>query len=75
MANDINKVISANPIKNGTTVVTCSVTGFPTSPATIVYDEYVKNTPSISDIQNKYDNRFSNGLLVELVGTSGVIGV
>ena len=74
MAN-INKIISANPIKNGTMVVSCLNTGFPTSPTTIVYDRYVKNTPTISNIQNKYDNRFSNGLLVELVGTSGVIGV
>jgi len=75
MAIDITKAISANEIKNGTVVVTCGVSGFPDSPASIVYNKYVKNTPTISDIDDKYDNRFYNGIFVELVGTSGVIGV
>jgi hypothetical protein len=69
MANDISKAISANQIKNGTTVVTTTVTG---EYSTI--DTYVKNTPTISDIETKYDNRFYNGIFVELVGSQTVIG-
>jgi hypothetical protein len=69
MANDINKAISANQIKNGTTVVTTTVTG---EYSTI--DTYVKNTPTISDIETKYDNRFYNGIFVQLVGDQTVIG-
>lgn len=69
MANDINKAISGNQIKNGTIVVTTTVTG---EYSTI--DTYVKNTPTISDIETKYDNRFYNGIFVELVGNQTVIG-
>jgi hypothetical protein len=69
MANDINKAISGNQIKNGTIVVTTTVTG---EYSTI--DTYVKNTPIISDIETKYDNRFYNGIFVELVGNQTVIG-
>jgi hypothetical protein len=69
MANDINKAISGNQIKNGTIVVTTTVTG---EYSTI--DTYVKNTPIISDIEAKYDNRFYNGIFVELVGNQTVIG-
>jgi hypothetical protein len=69
MANDISKAISANQIKNGTTVVTTTVTGeYSTT------DTYVKNTPTISDIETKYDNRFYNGIFVQLVGDQTVIG-
>jgi len=69
MANDINKAISANQIKNGTTVVTTTVAG---EYSTI--DTYVKNTPTISDIEDKYDNRFYNGIFVQLVGNQTVVG-
>ena len=69
MANDIDKAISANQIKNGTTVVTTTVTG---EYSTI--DTYVKNTPTINDIEAKYDNRFYNGIFVELVGNQTVVG-
>jgi hypothetical protein len=69
MANDINKAISANQVKNGTIVVTTTVTG---EYSTI--DTYVKNTPTISDIETKYDNRFYNGIFVQLVGDQTVIG-
>jgi|688.fasta_scaffold660637_1 hypothetical protein len=69
MANDINKAISGNQIKNGTTVVTTTVAG---EYSTI--DTYVKNTPTISDIEDKYDNRFYNGIFVQLVGDQTVIG-
>lgn len=55
MANDINKAIDSNPIKNGTLVVSCTPTGeFGLS------NVYVLNTPTISDIQSKYDDRFDD---------------
>lgn len=57
MANDINKAISANPIKNGTTVVSTKITGLSSKD---VYNQYVLNTPTITDIENKYDNRFDD---------------
>ena len=69
MANDINKAISANQIKNGTTVVTTTVAG---EYSTI--DTYVKNTPTINNIEDKYDNRFYNGIFVQLVGNQTVVG-
>ena len=55
MANDIIKAISANELKNGTSVVSCSRTG-----EYSVLNTYVKNTPTITDIQDKYDNRFDD---------------
>ena len=55
MTNDINKIISANPIKNGTTVVSCLRTGEYST-----LETYVKNTPTIVNIENKYDNRFDD---------------
>lgn len=55
MANDIQKAISANPIKNGTSLVSCTLTGEYST-----LETYVKNTPLISDIENKYDNRFDD---------------
>ena len=66
MANDINKAISANQIKNGTAVVTTTVAG---EYSTI--DTYVKNTPTINNIEAKYDNRFYNGIFVSVIA-SGV---
>lgn len=59
MANDITKAISANNIKNGTIVVTCGVTGFPDA-GSITNDTYVSNSPTLADIQSKYDNKFDN---------------
>lgn len=70
MANDINKAISANVIKNGTSIVSCSRTG-----EYSVLDTYVKNTPTISDIENKYDNRFDDPAYYYGLGNDGVIGV
>jgi hypothetical protein len=64
MANDINKAISANQIKNGTTVVTTTVAG---EYSTI--DTYAKNSPTINDIQAKYDNRFYNGIFVNVIAS------
>jgi hypothetical protein len=55
MANDIAEAISANEIKNGTIVVTTTKTG-----QTSKIDTYVKNTPAITDIEDKYDERFDD---------------
>lgn len=55
MANDITKAISANPLKNGTSLVSCTITG-----EYSILNTSVKNTPTITDIQSKYDNRFDN---------------
>lgn len=53
MANDIAKANSASDIKNGTVVICATPTG-----EYEVLDNAVKNTPSITDIQAKYDERF-----------------
>lgn len=61
MAIDIILAKSDQPIKNGTVVVSCPRTGFPSAPpATLTYDAFVTNTPTISDIESKYDNKFDN---------------
>jgi hypothetical protein len=60
MANDIQLAISGAPIKNGTLLVTCGRTGFPTSPTTIKYNRNVVNSPTLTDIQAKYDVRFDD---------------
>jgi len=70
MANDIAEAIQANEIKNGTLVVTTTKTGQNSK-----IDTYVKNSPTITDIENKYDNRFYNGIFVQLVGDQTIIGV
>jgi hypothetical protein len=69
MANDISKSISANAIKNGTTVTSTTFTG-----KYNIYNKYVKNTPSISNIENKYDNRFDDPSYYYGIGNSNVIG-
>lgn len=53
MANDIQVAISGNVIKNGTILVSCTKTGEYST-----LDTYVKNTPTITDIESKYDARF-----------------
>jgi len=57
MANDITLAIGSNPIKNGTLLVQCKVTGFSVNDT---YNQYVKNTPLLSEIESKYDNRFDD---------------
>ena len=57
MANDITLAINSNPIKNGTTLVQCKVTGFSSNDT---YNAYVKNTPALVDIQDEYYNRFDD---------------
>lgn len=60
---DISKSISANPIKNGTLVASTTFTG-----TYSINNNYVKNTPVISDIASKYGNRFYNGIFVNAIG-------
>jgi hypothetical protein len=69
MANDINKAISANPLKNGTSLVSCTMTG-----EYSVLDTYVKNTPTITDIENKYDDRFDDPSYYYGIGNATVVG-
>lgn len=69
MANDISKIISANPIKNGTLIVSTTFTGKYSS-----INTYVQNTPIISDIENKYDNKFDD-ITYYTIGTGILIGV
>lgn len=66
---DIIKSISSNPIKNGSSITTTLPTGENT-----VYNTFVKNTPTISDIEEKYNSRFYNGIFVELIGNQDIVG-
>jgi hypothetical protein len=69
MAYDIQAAISGDPVKNGTLVTTTTFTGYYSKS-----DLYVKNSPTISDLQNKYDERFYNGIFVNIVADQTVIG-
>lgn len=55
MANDIVIAVSGDPIKNGSCVVYTNKYG-----DSKFLNTYVKNTPAIGDIENKYDNRFDD---------------
>jgi len=55
MANDIALAKSSLPIKNGSVAVTCSRTGYSSKSNT-----YVQNTPTITNIQSKFDKRFDD---------------
>lgn len=55
MANDIQVAISGVDIKNGSSVFTTSKTG-----AYQTLNTYVKNTPTISTIESKYDTRLDD---------------
>lgn len=61
--------ISNNPIKNGSVVISTTVTGKYNT-----YNYYVTNTPNIENIETKYSNQFYNGIFVQLVGNQTVIG-
>ena len=55
MAIDIELANTNNPIKNGTTVTTCSFSGnFNTM------NTYANNKPVITDIESKYDELFDD---------------
>lgn len=69
MAVDIIRANSSNPIKNGTLIVTTTFTGYYSKS-----DLYVKNTPTISDIENKFDDRFDDPSYYYGIGNETVIG-
>lgn len=71
MANDIKKILSSNPIKNGTSVVGCKKTGFSSND---LLNTYVLNTPTITDIESKYDNRFDDPSYYYGLGNDTVVG-
>lgn len=66
---DIVRAKSANPIKNGSIVLSANPKGY-----YLTSNGFVSNSPSISDIQTKYGYRYYNGVLVELVGGQTVVG-
>lgn len=55
MAIDIIKSITANPIKNGSLLVSCTRTG-----EYGINNTYVLTYPDILDIEEKYTDRFDN---------------
>lgn len=68
MANDIQAAVSGVVVKNGTTVVGTTFTGEYST-----LDTYVKNTPTIADIENKYDNKFDD-ISYYTIGSGTIIG-
>lgn len=59
---DVTKAKSANPIKNGTIVVSTTTTGrYKTN------DTAVLNVPTIENIDDKYGYRFYNGIFVQTI--------
>lgn len=69
MANDIQAAVSGVVVKNGTVVVSTTVTGEYST-----LDTVVKNSPTISDIENKYDNRFDD-ITYYTIGSGTILGV
>lgn len=61
---DITKSKSAQPIKNGTLVISVQKTGnYKTN------NDSVSNSPTIETISDKYGYRFYNGIFVESITT------
>ena len=58
---DIATIDNSKPIKNGSAIVSTTVTGEYNT-----LDTVVKNVPDINTIYNKYGNRFYNGLFVNI---------
>ena len=50
---DIALAINTQPIKNGSSILTCYVTGMFSR-----LNTYISNKPDISSIATKYDNKF-----------------
>jgi hypothetical protein len=69
MATDINAINSGLPIKNGSIVVSCGFTGYPSG--ILVNNNAVKNTPVIGSIQNKYGIRYDDPSYYFGNGTQG----
>jgi hypothetical protein len=58
---DIATIDNSKPIKNGSAIVSTTVSGEYNT-----LDTVVKNVPDINTIYNKYGNRFYNGLFVNI---------
>lgn len=69
MIADIQLIKSDNPIKNGSAVVTCTVVGEYSALETVTI-----NTPAISDIEYKYDNRFDDPAYYYGIGDDLIVG-
>lgn len=59
---DVRLAVSGTGIKNGSAVVSTTFTG-----QYKTLNTYVKNTPVIADIDDKYGNRFYNGIFVNVL--------
>ncbi len=64
---DIQAAVSGNPVKNGTLIASATFTGTYSK-----LDTYVKNVPTIATIDNKYGNRFDNGIFVSVIPTGSL---
>ena len=71
MATDISLAKSAQPIKNGTIVVTIKITG-PTEKDFL--NTYASNAPSIADIESKYDGKFDDPSYYYGIGNDSLVG-
>ncbi len=66
---DVTKAKSGSVIKNGTLVVSTTVTGkYKTNNSAVL------NVPEIGTIDDKYGYRFYNGIFVTLTGDQTVVG-
>ena len=65
MANEAAYAKNDQPIKNGTLVVSCNKTGNYS-----VNNLYVSNQPTLESFQTKWNNRFNNGILVNILNTN-----
>lgn len=68
---DITRVDSTRPINNKAAICSTTVTGFTTKK--IIRPNFPVNL-TISNIENKFGNRFYNGIFVQLVGNQTIIG-
>jgi hypothetical protein len=66
---DITSAKSNQPVKNGSIISSTTKKGTST-----VSNSFVKNYPTINDIQSKYGYRYYNGMFVELVGNQTIVG-
>jgi hypothetical protein len=66
---DITTAKSSEPLKNGSAVFSTTNTG-----SVSINNLFVTNTPTISDIQSKYGNRYYNGILVQISSGQTLIG-
>jgi len=58
MPADVTKAINANAIKNGSIILNKPLKGYSDGP--LAYNRYVDNTPVVTDIDDKYTDRFDD---------------